>query len=400
MPLTAESTRARLYAVLEGTDGLNYGVTPANPAFSWVRNVGNTLGLSKNSLASKELKGNRMPADMRHGTRTAAGEINSEFAFSWLDPYLEATLCGTWTNPATVTAKVTLSAATGDNSFNDSGSGMPVVATDELIFVTGFANETNNGVFKVVSRTSTKIIVAANTSLVLEAVGASVKIQPMGKLTAGQTRRSWSMLRHFSDLAPSAKPFHFFKGIEFNSMMVSIKPEELVTVKFSVTGSDQVLATTNLTGATLGAANTNLPMDAFAGNVVEGIGAGAYNIGIATGIEFTLTNGIAPRYVIGSETSLQPSIADSTLTGSLTAYFDSSILLDKFLNELDSGLLVAINDPAGNTYVFEFPRIKYTDGKPDVGTGSIMLTMPWTAQEERVGGVGTSTHVRIWRAGM
>lgn len=400
MPLTAESTRARLYAVLEGTDGTNYGVTPSNPVFNWFRNVGNTLGLSKSALMSKELKGNRIPADMRHGTRTASGEINSEFSFGWLDPYLEAVLCGTWTTPAVSTAKVTISAALADNSFNDSGSGMPVVAADELILVTGFTNPVNNGVFKVVSRTPGKIVVASTTVLAVEAVGPSVKIQPMGKLTAGQTRRSWSMLRYFSDLPTAQKPFHFFTGLEFDSMSVSIKPEDLVTVKFSVTGSDQSLSMTNKVGATLGGANVNLPMDAFAGNVMEGVGAAAYNIGIATGIEFTLTNGIAPRYVIGSEVSLQPSIADSALTGSLTAYFDSSVLLEKFINELDSGLFVAINDPAGNTYVFEFPRIKYTDGKPDVATGSIMLTMPWTAQEERVGGVGTSTHVRIWRAGV
>lgn len=398
MGLTAEATRAALYAVLEGVEGANYGITPGAATFGRFRNVGNSIGLTKNSLQSKELKGNRMPGDMRHGTRTVAGDISAELAFGWVDPYLESVLCGTWTNPATVVAKTTVSASAVDNSFNDSASGFPALSPGDLILVTGFANAVNNKVFSVVSRTTGKIIVSANSVLVTEAAGVSVKTQPMGKLTAGTVRRSWSILRHFSDLDASKKPFHLFTGCEFNSLAVSVKPEDIVSLKFGVVGSDMAMAAVKPAGSTLSAANTNLPMDSFAGNVVEGVGVGSTNIAIATGIDFTLTNGIAPRYVIGSDVSLQHSIGDSALTGSITAYFDSPDLMEKFINEIESGLLFAVNDPAGNTYVFEFPRIKYTDGKPDVGTGDIMLSIPFTCQEENVSGAGTGTHVRIWRA--
>ena len=42
----------------------------------------------------------------------------------------------------------------------------------------------------------------------------------------------------------------------------------------------------------------------------------------------------------------------------------------------------------------ERPRIKYTAGQPDVTTGPIILSMPWTAQEDGA----NNTHVRIWKS--
>ena len=89
---------------------------------------------------------------------------------------------------------------------------------------------------------------------------------------------------------------------------------------------------------------------------------------------------MAARFVVGSKTSIKPSIARSNLTGQITAYFEDSRLLDKFINETTSSLVFTMPDGDGNSYEITIPRLKYTGGQPDVaGEGPITLSMPFQA---------------------
>ena len=74
----------------------SYGVTPATPAFKPIRINSTTLGLSKNTFESGELRSDRNTADLRHGTMQVGGDIVSELSFGSFDDQLEALLCGTW----------------------------------------------------------------------------------------------------------------------------------------------------------------------------------------------------------------------------------------------------------------------------------------------------------------
>ncbi len=81
-----------------------------------------------------------------------------------------------WVLPALAAAKITISAATADSSFNDSANGLPEVLPGDVIDVSGFTEAANNGKFLVVSRTAAKIVVAG--SLVTEAAGDTVVLDP------------------------------------------------------------------------------------------------------------------------------------------------------------------------------------------------------------------------------
>lgn len=69
---------------------------------------------------------------------------------------------------------VTISADTTDDSFNDSANLFPMLYAGAKLFVSGFTNAPNNGVFTVLTRTAGKITVSAN--LTTEVAGASVTI--------------------------------------------------------------------------------------------------------------------------------------------------------------------------------------------------------------------------------
>jgi len=83
---------------------------------------------------------------------------------------------GNWRMKTTpvITAQITISADTTDDSFNDSGSGFGDIVAGDLIMVSGFTSANNNGVFRVLTQAAGKITTSHN--LTTEAAGDSVTI--------------------------------------------------------------------------------------------------------------------------------------------------------------------------------------------------------------------------------
>ena len=286
----SDSSRHSLYAIPEVT----YGVTPATtPAFDTVRHTGATLGITKGTFVSEEQRPDRQISDMRHGTKQTGGEIQFELSYGGFDKFLEAVLCGTWTNNV---------------------------------------------------------------------------------LKAGTARRSFSVLRDFTDTTTDR--FELYTGVELNTLSLTVPVEGMITGSFAAVGKGMSIADAAPTGATFTAPTTTSPLDGFHGALKEGGAA----IATVTEVQFTLENGIAPRFTLGSdEAQLRASIDRSNLTGSVTVHAEDASMLKKFLNETESSLELNFVDGAGNAYKVELPRIKYNGGQRDVGKGPITSNLPFQA---------------------
>jgi hypothetical protein len=279
-----------------------YGVTPATPAFKPIRHTGTTLGLSKESLQSEELRDDRQISDFRHGAYQVGGDINIELSYGSFDDLLEAVTLGTWE-----------------------------------------VDEPSAGI---------------------------------DRLKAGVTRRSFTVERYFGDIISADKPFHRYSGVEFNTLSLAINANAMITGSFGVLGRNLALDTVIVAGATYDSPTTTSPLDSFTGTLNE---AGS-PIAVITEISLTLENALEARFVVGSKQTIRPSIGRSNVTGQVTAYFENSALLEKFINETESSIVFELPDAAGNKYTFTLPRIKYTGGQPDVdGEGPITLSMPFQA---------------------
>ena len=55
-----------------------------------------------------------------------------------------------------------------------------------------------------------------------------------------------------------------------------------------------------------------------------------------------IENGISPKYVVGSKETIRPSIGRYKVTGQVSAYFEDSYLLEKFINEASSSLVFTL----------------------------------------------------------
>ena len=193
-------------------------------------------------------------------------------------------------------------------------------------------------------------------------------------LKAGTTRRSFTLERKFADL--DTPEFHRYTGCEFNSLALSIAPNAMVSATFSVIGKDLSLATAEVASSTYSADVGNTPFDSFTGSITEG----GSSIATVTSLEMTIENGLEPLFSVGSDTTNRPSIGKSRVTGTLTTYFDSKTLYEKFINETASEIVCILTDVDGNDIQIDIPNVKYNSGQPDVsGEGAVTVAMEFVA---------------------
>lgn len=385
----ANGSRHSMRYVAEST----YGTTPATPALKPIRHTGTTLGLSKESLQSEEIRDDRQIADFRHGAYQVGGDVNFELSFASFDDLLEAVLLGTWV-PTKTTATADQLAATATTVTRTVGSFVTEgFAVNDVVVNSGFTNAGNNGRFRVsavVALTLTLTPLDGQT-MVVEAAAAGRKVDSLRAiLKAGTVRRSFTVERFFGDILTADKPYHRFTGVEFNTLALAISANAMLTGTFGVLGQNMTTATTAIVGATTPAPMTTSPLDSFTGTLNE---AGT-PIAVITEIQLNVENGLEARFVVGSKASIRPSIGRSNCSGTMTAYFENSLLLDKFINETESNISFELPDGAGNKYVVTLPRIKYNGGQPDVeGEGPVTLSMPFQALLD----AATSTNIQIER---
>ena len=371
----SNGSRHSMYAVEETV----YGETPNDPALDLVRITGTTLGLAKDSLQSEEIRSDRQISDFRQGSNQVGGDINFELSYGSFDQFLEAVLLSDdWTSPAT-TGTTTISAtATGFSrsvgSFVSDG-----FAVGQTVVSSGFAVLGYNGA-SVITAVDALTMTTAPLSGVhgIEAGDADELILASQSIAAGAERRSFSFVRHFADIATVDNPYYIYRGCELNSVALSISANSMITGTLTVIGQSQETAGTlgGLGTPTFNAPSTTSPLDSFTGTLDEG----GTSVAVITELSLTLANGIEPKFVVGSKNTIYPSVGRSNLTGQVTAYFEDSSLVDKFLDETESSITFSLPDGAGNVQRFRIPRIKYTGGQPDVtGEGPITLTMPFQA---------------------
>lgn len=371
----ADGSRHSLYVVPESS----WGVTPGTPAFDLVRITGTTLGLSRDSLQSEEIRSDRQISDFRGGANQVGGDINFELSYGSFDDLLKAVLMSTdWA----------AAADTGVSTFDATATGFTRATGDftadgfevgQIIVTSGFSTADNNGRFEItaVDATSIDATPLEGQTLASESGDGDEQIVTAHEIVkAGTTRHSFTFMRHFADLPGGSNPYYLYTGVEVNNVQLQISANAMITGTFSVLGKGQETASSAPAGTTYNPESTTSPLDSFSGELKEN----GNTIAVITEIQLNLENGLETRFVVGSKDSINPSSGRSNCSGTITAYFEDSTLVDKFLNETESSIEFTLPDGAGNKLRVELPRIKYTGGQPDVsGEGPITLSMPFQA---------------------
>lgn len=169
-------------------------------------------------------------------------------------------------------------------------------------------------------------------------------------LKVGSTVATIAILERHTDTGVD----YIYYGCRVNTLAISAQIDARVQATFGVIGTDAEVYT--LPGdAVLGTAGTSDPMVTSVGSVTEGGTALAY----ATAYDFTLNNGMAPIFALGSRAAYDVQNGVFTATGTLSAYVPDSTLYAKFLDETETTLAFQVSDGT-NTLTFTFPDVIYT----------------------------------------
>jgi hypothetical protein len=180
-------------------------------------------------------------------------------------------------------------------------------------------------------------------------------------LKVGTTPKFFSI----EDYAADIDQARLFTGMTVSTLGISMAPNQMVATTFGMVGKDMSISQTQ---KTLNASSTNAPFDAYSGSIgIGAIGTGTpSSVAVVTGIDFTLENSYAPTFVIGSDSAPSLEYGRAEVSGTISAYFEDAALINRFLNETETGVQVIVNDPTGsNPYTFKFPRCKINSA--DVG---------------------------------
>lgn len=207
-------------------------------------------------------------------------------------------------------------------------------------------------------------------------------------LKSGLLRPSFSVERHFADIAQYIR----FTGCEVNTFAMTVSPGAIINCTFGLMGNDSPPATTvAIVGATYVAPTTTDPMTGLEGGVAE---AGTA-ITVINEIAFSLANNLNAINVVGSAVGLEPSVGKSNATGTITTFFQDATLYNKFVNEVSGSIQFTLTDPAGNSYVFFLPNVKYNAGPiPVSNDGPVTIAIPFQALFDAT----TGTNVQVTRA--
>jgi hypothetical protein len=189
-------------------------------------------------------------------------------------------------------------------------------------------------------------------------------------LKVGTTPKFFSI----EDYAADIDQARLFTGCTVSSMAISMAPNQMVTTTFGIVGSDMSISATQ---KTQDAASSAQPFDAYSGDLAIGNVGSSSSAAIITAIDFTLDNSFSPTFVIGSSSAPSLEYGMAQVEGTFTAYFEDDALINRFLNEVESELVITVNDPsAANEYEFMFPRIKVNSADVGVdGPLSRLITM-------------------------
>lgn len=189
-------------------------------------------------------------------------------------------------------------------------------------------------------------------------------------LKIGTTQKYMTIERRFTDISE----FQPFTGCLINSFSMQARPNGMITGTFGVIGLGGMTEASATVANASTAATGNEPFDGFSGTITEG--GSAANI---TALDLSINNNAALPYTIGTDTSPRVNSGTAQVTGTVTAFFETEALVNKFLSETESSLEVEFEGITGGDLKFTLPALKYTGATITDADEGLLVEMPFEA---------------------
>lgn len=188
----------------------------------------------------------------------------------------------------------------------------------------------------------------------------------------GTTQKSFSIEIGQPDIGV----YRSFTGMTPSSFTLTVPSgNALVTGEFEFMGMNGAIGAASLDASFDQPSNADAPFVHLDSTFNEG-GTG---ISYLTGLTVTIDNALTQNYALGSAGARSITAGMANVTGQITAFFESSALFTKFINETNSSLSFTLS--ANSTVeTWTLPNIKYNAASIALnGDGPQIITMPFEA---------------------
>ena len=196
-------------------------------------------------------------------------------------------------------------------------------------------------------------------------------------ITNGTTLQSFTLERGFVN----GGHYEVYRGMYPNTLTLNIASNAQITGSLEFVGMKYESGVATIANSEIIPRQGGL-FNSYKGHIKEGLPTLA-TLGIASSLTLTITNGLEAIFALFNDSSTDVIDAQCTVTGSLTTYFESPILFNKFAAETESALEFELLDTEGNGYTFLLPRIKFSGADlPVSGPGVVSQVMPFQALQD------------------
>ena len=372
---------------LTGIEETVFGVTPVAGNPFTLRVTGETLDYTISKESSKEINSNRTVASVIPTTASVTGNISAEFSYSTFDTLLRSALQGAWvafgTNgvgasvtadftTATITAAV---APTGNNAFT-------LLQKGQFFSVGGVG--LNSGkilrVSPVTAPTSTVITLDPNTPAVAS-TAESVTLSS-SRLTHGTTQTSFSLQRRNQDV----NVFTVYKGCTPSKFSLNVASAALTSFTVDFMGKKAEADNVSLLpGVPTDPTSFEIHSGVFGATTAVWMNGAPLTGTFIKSVALSYDNTLRSQEAIGTLGAV--GIGSGTIACTVTAsiYFADKTLFDKYVKNINTSLMFASSDAAGNGYMFSLPNSNITSFKSNASAKDQdqMAEITFTVLEDR-----------------
>jgi hypothetical protein len=334
-----------------------------------------TLASSDTMRSSRDVPGLHLT------DKGVSGSINADFrkAGEHHNSVVKAIGATVWSasTPTTIASADAVSVTQSTKQFAlDTGTWDANPVVGQWLYITGAANAATNGFHKVATVTGSDTFTVDETLGANEA-GVTLTIVMFGQVVNGDTVSSFAIQREYTDLSNESV---MFKGLAWGGYSIDASGTDTVKISYDLIGQTE---TTESTAETIDTALDPTPVFTTTEGV-KFVRLDAADVTVLS-FQFQVANNFRQKKVLGTLGSTDFNFGDFEVTGSMQMYFADSTEYDKFLDQDEVSLAICFSDDqgdyGGDGFLFDFPKVKFTDGQRMAGgrNQDIIADFSWQA---------------------
>lgn len=345
----------------------------------------NGPSLEVGELTSGEVSAERQETSVRTGFRQVTGQLGFELSPDSQDDLIELGTAEAFTAVANQISSESLTyvPASGSDAEHFTYTGTNLDNDDKRVamFETG-STSTDQRFIGRVDASSGKVHVMVKMNAVTLASGTFSEVAA----SESRVKKSNMLYSTIHKSYPDVALEQLFNDVTVNNLSLSIQPGSLVTGTADLIGlSAGDMVADGTAGVSANAAPTTTAYSPFASCV----GIGDKPVGVVSGLDFTVNNNreTVPLLCSPSADSVYEGVAN--VTGTVTLLFEDAVEYNKFQDEEETTLTVALKDVADGTsirtMIVHFPRVRYNQPSFEVpANGPVVLTLNFRALQAEV----------------